>query len=78
MLVRSHTTLDITGVHFVVHSGATLTLQAPAISVKGLYVSFLRPFFLLFFCGHQSHRTRHPVELTAGQAPLLCISNLTA
>lgn len=40
MLVRSHTTLDITGVHFVVHSGATLTLQAPAISVKGLYVSF--------------------------------------
>ena len=78
MLVRSHTTLDITGVHFVVHSGATLTLQAPAISVKGLYVSSCAFFFYFFFVAINHIGRDTLLSLTAGQAPLLCISNLTA
>eukprot|EP00752_Nemacystus_decipiens_P015146 g13492.t1 len=62
VLLRAGTSLDTTGIYFTVHPGATLTLQAPTISIKGI--------------SDNDHERSHPLFTVEGRLVLDATSSL--
>eukprot|EP00752_Nemacystus_decipiens_P015132 g13481.t1 len=62
VLLRADTSLDTTGIYFAVHPGATLTLQAPTISIKGI--------------SDHDHERSHPLFTVEGRLVLDATSSL--